>query len=83
MKRFDEVYIVYFKCNTRSVEHSDAILNYCREIYQMPGMKETVNMEHIKTHYFTSHPHLNQFSIIPKGRSFCEILDQPHNRGAL
>lgn len=51
--RFDEVYIVYFKCNTRAVSLAPNILNYCREIYQLPGIKESVNMDHIKTHYFT------------------------------
>ena len=81
--RFDEVYIVYFKCNTRSVEHSDAILNYCREIYQMPGVKETVDMEQIKTHYFASHPKLNYYSILPAGRNFIQLLEQPHNRDSL
>ena len=78
--RFDEVYTVYFKCNTRSVEYSDAMLNYCREIYQMPGVKETVDMEQIKTHYYASHPKLNYYSIIPAGRNFIELLEQPHNR---
>ena len=57
---FDEVYVVYFKTNTRSVANSPAILNYCREIYQMEGVKETVNMEQIKAHYFCSHPTLNK-----------------------
>jgi glutathionyl-hydroquinone reductase len=81
--RFDEVYVVYFKTNTRSVQHTDSILNYCREIYQMPGVKDTVNMEQIKAHYYCSHPILNHYSIIPKGTDFCHLLDQPHNRGAL
>jgi putative glutathione S-transferase len=81
--RFDEVYTVYFKCNTRAVEYSDAILNYCREIYQMPGVKETVDMEQIKTHYYASHPKLNYYSIIPAGRNFIELLEQPHNRNNL
>jgi putative glutathione S-transferase len=77
--RFDEVYIVYFKTNTRSVASTPAILNYCREIYQMPGVKETVDMEQIKQHYFTSHPNLNYYSIVPKG-NFFHLLDEPHNR---
>jgi glutathionyl-hydroquinone reductase len=81
--RFDEVYIVYFKCNTRSVEHSDAILDYCREIYQMPGVKETINMEQIKTHYFAAHPKLNYYSILPAGRNFIQLLEQSHNRNKL
>ena len=81
--RFDEVYTVYFKCNTRAVEYSEAILNYCREIYQMPGVKETVDMEQIKTHYYTSHPKLNYYSIIPSGRNFTALLEQPHDRDKL
>jgi glutathionyl-hydroquinone reductase len=79
--RFDEVYVVYFKTNTRSVQHTDSILNYCREIYQMAGVKDTVNMEQIKTHYYCSHPILNHYSIIPRGVDFCHLLEQPHNRG--
>jgi putative glutathione S-transferase len=81
--RFDEVYIVYFKTNTRSVANSPVILNYCREIYQMPGVKETVDMEQIKAHYFCSHPELNYYSIIPKGPDTIKLLEQPHNRDAL
>lgn len=81
--RFDEVYVVYFKTNTRSVARSDAILNYCREIYQMPGVKETVNMEQIKTHYYCSHPILNHYSVIPRGTDFVKLLEEPHNRESL
>lgn len=78
--RFDEVYHVYFKCSTRSVQYTPAVLNYCREIYQMAGVKETVNMDQIKQHYYTSHPHLNKFSIIPRGSNFVKLLDAPHDR---
>jgi glutathionyl-hydroquinone reductase len=78
--RFDEVYIVYFKCNTRSIKYTPAILNYCRDIYQMAGVKDTVNMEQIKMHYLTSHPHLNKFSILPRGTNFEKLLEEPHNR---
>ncbi|KAL3905703.1 MAG: hypothetical protein SGARI_004332, partial [Bacillariaceae sp.] len=81
--RFDEVYVVYFKTNTRSVANSPAILNYLREIYQMPGVKETVNMEQIKAHYFGSHPELNFYSIIPRGTDFVKLLEQPHNRDSM
>jgi glutathionyl-hydroquinone reductase len=81
--RFDEVYVVYFKTNTRTVTHTESILNYCREIYQMPGVAETVNMEQIKAHYFTSHPDLNHWSIIPKGMDFVQLLEVPHNRESL
>lgn len=78
--RFDEVYIVYFKTNTRSVRESPAILNYMREIYQMPGVAETCNMEQIKSHYFCAHASLNRYSIIPKGIDFIGLLTLPHNR---
>jgi glutathionyl-hydroquinone reductase len=78
--RYDDVYLVYFKTNTRSVSHTPSILNYCREVYQMPGVKETVNMEQIKAHYYCSHPHLNYYSIIPRGADFVKLLEQPHDR---
>ena len=81
--RFDEVYVVYFKCNTRSTTTSPHILNYLREIYQMHGVKETVNMEQIKMHYFASHPNLNRWSIIPKGPNFLQKLQEPHDRDSL
>lgn len=81
--RFDEVYIVYFKTNTRSVATSPNILNYCRDIYQKAGVAGTVDMEQIKTHYFGSHPDLNMYSIVPVGRDFPALLSEPHNRGEL
>jgi len=81
--RFDEVYVVYFKTNTRSVTSSPAILNYCRDIYQMPGVKETVNMEQIKAHYYCSHPELNIYSIIPRGRNFIHLLEESHDRAKM
>eukprot|EP00540_Astrosyne_radiata_P020886 CAMPEP_0116829010 /NCGR_PEP_ID=MMETSP0418-20121206/3959_1 /TAXON_ID=1158023 /ORGANISM="Astrosyne radiata, Strain 13vi08-1A" /LENGTH=324 /DNA_ID=CAMNT_0004457933 /DNA_START=18 /DNA_END=992 /DNA_ORIENTATION=- len=81
--RFDEVYTVYFKTNTRSVAHAPSILNYCREIYQMPGVASTVNMEQIKAHYYCSHTKLNTYSIIPKGAEFMKLLSEKHNRAGL
>ncbi|KAG7374835.1 glutathione S-transferase, C-terminal-like protein [Nitzschia inconspicua] len=80
LMRFDEVYAVYFKTNTRSVANSEVLLNYVREIYQMPGVQDTIDMDQIKLHYFASHPHLNKFSIVPKGPNFIGMLQQPHNR---
>ncbi|KAL7501412.1 hypothetical protein ACHAWT_010691 [Skeletonema menzelii] len=81
--RFDEVYVVYFKTNTRSVANSPNLLNYCREIYQIPGVAETVDMHQIKEHYFCSHPDLNKLSIVPRGPDFERMLNERHNRGAL
>jgi putative glutathione S-transferase len=51
--RFDEVYVVYFKTNCKWISQYPNIHNYCRELYQMPGMADSINMDHIKTHYFT------------------------------
>jgi glutathionyl-hydroquinone reductase len=62
-----------------SVAATPSILNYCREIYQLPGVAETVNMEHIKTHYFTSHPYLNKFAVITRGNNFESLLKEPHS----
>ena len=51
--RFDEVYVVYFKCNVKRIADYPHMRNYLRDVYQLPGMKESISMEHIKTHYFT------------------------------
>ena len=81
--RFDEVYVVYFKTNTRTVTGTPPLLNYCREIYQMPGVKETVSMHQIKEHYYCSHPDLNRWSIFPKDNDFEKLLREPHNRNSM
>jgi putative glutathione S-transferase len=78
--RFDEVYAFYFRANTRLVMLTPSLLNYCREIYQMPGVAETCNMEQIKTHFYASHAEWNKFSIIPQGLGFLKMLEEPHNR---
>ena len=49
-------------------------MSYCQDLYQTPGIGETVNMNHIKVHYYTSHPNLNFYAIIPKGPNFEEKL---------
>lgn len=81
--RFDEVYAVYFKTNTRSVTHTPALLNYCREIFQMPGIADTVDMEQFKLHYYCSHPTYNHYSIVAKGPDSMTKLKEPHNRAAM
>lgn len=78
--RLDEVYTVYFKTNTRSVATSPTILEYCREIYQMEGIPDTCHMDQTKLHYYCSHPSHNKFSIIPRGRDFMKLLEEPHHR---
>lgn len=81
--RFDEVYDVYFKCNTRSVASTPTVLNYVRHIFQMPGIMETCRIDMIKAHYFTSHVELNKYSIIPRGDNFEELLKEVHNRDSI
>jgi glutathionyl-hydroquinone reductase len=81
--RFDEVYVVYFKCNVRRIVDYPNIRQYCRDIYQVPGMAQSVNMYHIKTHYFTSHPVLNAYAVVPKGPDVIAELSQPHDRHLL
>jgi len=78
--RFDEVYAVYFKCNKKRIVDYPNLLNFTRDLYQAPGIKETVNMDHIRTHYYTSHPIWNNFAIIPVGPNFEETLKEKHNR---
>ena len=81
--RFDEVYVVYFKCNVKAIREYPAIREYCRDVYQTPGVKESVDMVHIKTHYFTSHPHLGPWAIVPVGPGTLADLALPHGRAAL
>ena len=76
--RFDAVYYVHFKCNIRHIWDYPNLWNYLKDIYQHPGVKETCNLEHIKRHYYMSHPHVNPSGIVPKGPYF--DLESPHNR---
>mmetsp|Transcript_11320 Transcript_11320/g.16628 ORF Transcript_11320/g.16628 Transcript_11320/m.16628 type:complete len:587 (-) Transcript_11320:9-1769(-) len=78
--RFDEIYSVYFRANTRLVLLTPSLLNYCRDIYHLEGVSETCSMEHCKAHFFCSHAEWNKFSIIPKGIGFMDHLEKPHNR---
>jgi putative glutathione S-transferase len=79
--RFDSVYYGHFKCNLRHIYEHPNLWNYVRELYQVPGVAETVNMEHIKQHYYRSHDTINPTGIVPKGPAL--DFDQPHDRGRL
>lgn len=81
--RFDEVYAVYFKANARLVMLTPALLNFCREMYQRPGVADTCQMDQIKAHFFGSHAEWNKYSVIPRGLGFVELLDMPHDRHLL
>ncbi len=76
--RFDPVYVGHFKCNLRRLVDYPNLWAYTRELYQVPGVAETVNMAHIKGHYYGSHRSLNPSGIVPKG----PIVDfaAPHDR---
>lgn len=77
--RFDAVYYGHFKCNLKQLSDYPNLSGYVRELYQVPGVKETVNFNHIKRHYFYSHTSINPTQIIPKGPSL--NFDLPHKRG--
>jgi len=65
--RFDAVYYVHFKCNMRRIAEYKNLWAYLRDLYQQPGIAETVNMDHIKRHYYMTHDDINPFSIVPLG----------------
>ena len=65
--RFDQVYHTHFKCNVRQIRDYDNLWPYLRDLYQLPGVAETVNMNHIKEHYYTTHPDLNPKRLIARG----------------
>ncbi len=65
--RFDPVYVGHFKCNKRRIADYPNLSNYVRDLYQVPGIKETVNLTHIKRHYYGSHATINPTGIVPLG----------------
>ncbi|WP_108444920.1 glutathione S-transferase family protein [Halomonas denitrificans] len=79
--RFDAVYHGHFKCNLRRIEDYPNLANYLRELYQWPGIAETVNFDHIKRHYYYSHDTINPTRIVPAGP--CLDLERPHDRERL
>ncbi len=76
--RFDAVYYSHFKCNLRRLIDYSNLWNYTRELYQYPGVAETVNLAHIKRHYYGSHERINPTRIVPKGPAI--DFSVPHNR---
>lgn len=76
--RFDPVYYSHFKCNRQRLIDFPNLSGYLRELYQVPGVTETVDFNHIKRHYYGSHPGLNPTGIVPKG----PVIDYeaPHDR---
>lgn len=76
--RFDAVYVGHFKCNLRRIEDYPNLSNYLRELFQVPGIAETVNMLHIKAHYYGSHKTINPSGIVPVGPEV--DYSRPHDR---
>ena len=79
--RFDPVYVGHFKCNIRRIADYANLSGYLRDLYQVPGVAETVNMQHIKGHYYESHRTINPTGIVPVGPEI--DLAAPHGRERL
>ena len=77
--RFDSVYHLHFKCNRKRLMDYAHLWAYTRELYQRPGVAETVNMDHIVRHYHYSHESINPHRIIPINPQI--DFDAPHGRG--
>jgi putative glutathione S-transferase len=78
--RFDPVYNTHFRCNGRRVVDCPNLWGYTRELYQQPGVAETVAMDEIREHYYTTHDSLNPKRIIPRGPLDLDFT-APHGRG--
>ncbi len=76
--RFDAVYVGHFKCNIRRIADYPNLSEYLRDLYQQPGIAKTVNMEHIKRHYYESSENITPSRVVPQG----PVIDftVPHNR---
>lgn len=65
--RFDPVYVGHFKCNRQRIADYPNLMNYLRELYQVPGIAATVDIYHIKQHYYYSHKTINPSRVVPVG----------------
>ncbi|WP_371193333.1 glutathione S-transferase family protein [Glaciecola sp. SC05] len=77
--RFDPVYVGHFKCNIRRIADYPNIYNYMKELYQIEGIADTTNFDHIKRHYYFSHTMINPTQVVPMGP--VEDLFSAHDRG--
>jgi putative glutathione S-transferase len=76
--RFDAVYHGHFKCNIRRIVDYPHLFGYLKDLYQQPGIAETVNFDHIKRHYYITHDDINPTGIVPLGPD--QDLLAPHGR---
>ena len=79
--RFDPVYNIHFKCSLRRLVDYPNLWNYTKDVYQHPGVAETVNMDHITEHYYTTHESVNPKRIVPLGPDV--DFTEPHDRDQL
>ncbi|QLD86379.1 glutathione S-transferase family protein [Natronomonas halophila] len=79
--RFDEVYHTHFMCNHKLIREYDNLWPYLRDLYQTAGFGETTHMDHIKEHYYTTHPDVSPKRIIPMGPD--PDFEAPHDRDEL
>ncbi|MDY0292695.1 MAG: glutathione S-transferase family protein [Desulfuromonadaceae bacterium] len=79
--RFDAVYYGHFKTNRQRIADYPALSNYVRELFQLPGVAQTVDFTHIKQHYYGSHATINPTRIVPLGPE--QDFTLPHNRDQL
>ena len=76
--RFDPVYVGHFKCNLKRIADYPNLSAYTRDLYQQPGIAETVRLDHIKAHYYGSHESINPTRIVPQGPEI--DYGAPHDR---
>ncbi|HVB44020.1 MAG TPA: glutathione S-transferase C-terminal domain-containing protein [Streptosporangiaceae bacterium] len=81
LARFDSVYYSHFKTSIRRLTDYPNLWGYARDLYRRPAFRETTNFDHIKRHYFMTHPHLNPRRIVPDGPEL--DWDRPHGRETL
>ncbi|MFD1587831.1 glutathione S-transferase family protein [Halorientalis brevis] len=79
--RFDQVYHTHFMCNKKQIQQYDNLWPYLRDLYQTPGVSDTVDMDHIKEHYYTTHPDVTPSGIIAAGPDLDFAAD--HDRDEL
>ncbi|MGH3762258.1 glutathione S-transferase family protein [Actinophytocola sp.] len=78
--RFDAVYHGHFKCNRNKLTELPVLWAYARDLFQTPGIGETVDFDHIKRHYYGTHPMINPTGIVPRGPDLSG-WHEPHGRG--
>ncbi len=79
--RFDAAYVHHFRCNLRRLADYDSLPAYLRDLYAVPGIAETVDLDQIRRHYYLTHPGLNPSGILPIGPDI--DLTSPHGRDGL